>query len=84
MIPVGQCLSEGETWGNRCANIIKKKVTWYEANDECQAIKGTLAVTDSKEKIRNVSITAQLQQKNGAQLWVGLYRTLWKVIPGKF
>ena len=60
-------------------------MTWYEANDECHANKGILAVTDTKEIIRNISIKAQKQQnqKTGANLWVGLYRTKWKKIPGK-
>ena len=68
---------------NRCINIVRKKVTWYEANDECQAIKGTLAVTDSKEKIRNVSVLAETQKQDGVNLWVGLTKSVWRQTPGR-
>ena len=59
-------------------------MTWYEANDECRAINWTLAVTDTREKIRNVSVLTQKQKQNGANLWVGLHRIEWKKIPGEF
>ena len=68
---------------NRCVNIIRKEVTWYEANDECHAIKGTLAVTNSKEKIRNVSVLAETQKQDGVNLWVGLSKSVWRQSPGR-
>ena len=81
---VGHCAhAEYMPLSNRCVNIIRKKVTWYEANDECQAVKGTLAVTDSKEKIRNVSVLAETQKQDGVNLWVGLTKSVWRQTPGR-